>query len=274
MRFQGKTVVVTGSASGIGAHTARRFAAEGANLIIADINLPAAERVAASIDGSFAIEVDVTSRDALRSMVDVATNKFGGVDILVNNAMSCGQARFLDATPDEVRQDFAVTVIGPFFASQEVIPGMIERGGGIILNVSSVNGISFFGNEAYSAAKAGLENLTKSIAIQFGADGIRCNAVAPGTIATESWEDRKVEDPLILEKLARSYPLGRVGTPSDVADALLFLASDAASWITGIVLPVEGGVLSGNLTVARELTGNLDMARGTISSPHEEPSNE
>ena len=132
-------MVVTGSGSGIGAHTARRFAAEGANVIIADINLPAAERVAASIDGSFAIEVDVTSRDALRSMVDVATNKFGGVDILVNNAMSCGQARFLDATPDEVRQDFAVTVIGPFFASQEVIPATLDHAGDHFLTCEERN---------------------------------------------------------------------------------------------------------------------------------------
>jgi NAD(P)-dependent dehydrogenase (short-subunit alcohol dehydrogenase family) len=251
MRFSGQTVVVTGSGSGIGAETARRFAAEGAKLIIADINLPAAERVAADIDGSLALEVDVTSRDALRSMVDVAAKRFGGIDILVNNATSCGLAPFLEITSDEVRQDFAVNVIGPFFAIQEVIPGMIARGGGVILNVSSVNGISYFGAEAYSAAKAGLNSLTKSIANQFGVDNIRCNAVALGTIATARWQVK--EDPLILEKLAGFYPLGRVGTPSDAADALLFLASNAASWITGVVLPVDGGVLTGNFAMAREI---------------------
>jgi meso-butanediol dehydrogenase/(S,S)-butanediol dehydrogenase/diacetyl reductase len=253
MRFSGKTVVITGSGSGIGAETARRFAAEGATLVIADINLPAAERVAASIDGSIAIEVDVTSRDALRSMVAVVTDRFGGVDVLVNNAMSCSESPFLDLTSDEVKRDFEVTVMGPFFASQEVIPGMIERGGGVILNVSSVNGISYFGNEAYSAAKAGLQSLTKSIAVQFGRNGIRCNAVAPGSVATEYWEHRRQEDALVFEKAARWYPLGRIGQPADVAEALMFLASDAASWITGIVLPVEGGVLAGNLAMAREI---------------------
>jgi meso-butanediol dehydrogenase/(S,S)-butanediol dehydrogenase/diacetyl reductase len=253
MRFSGRTVVVTGSGSGIGAETARRFAAEGANAVIADINMDAATRVAASIKGSLALEVDVTSRDALHSMVGVVTERFGGIDILVNNAMSCSEAPFLKLTPDEVKRDFEVTVMGPFFASQEVIPGMIERGKGVILNMSSVNGISYFGNEAYSAAKAGLQSLTKSIAVLFGADGIRCNAVAPGSVATEYWEHRKQEDPLVLEKAARWYPLGRIGTPTDIADALLFLASDAASWITGIVLPVEGGVLSGNLAMAREI---------------------
>ncbi|MBK5239006.1 MAG: SDR family oxidoreductase [Actinomycetales bacterium] len=146
-----------------------------------------------------------------------------------------------------------MSVMGPFFASQEVIPGMIERGGGVILNVASVNGLAYFGNDAYSAAKAGLINLTKSIAIQFGAQGIRCNAVAPGTVATESWEERKKTDPLVFEKAARFYPLGRVGRPDDIAESLMFLASDAASWITGIVLPVEGGVLSGNLELARTI---------------------
>ncbi|MHB8186242.1 MAG: SDR family NAD(P)-dependent oxidoreductase [Dermatophilaceae bacterium] len=140
MRFSGKTVVVTGAGSGIGAETARRFAAEGANAVIADINMPAVERVAASIEGSLAVEVDVTSRDALRAMVRGVTERFGSVDVLVNNATACSETPFLDITPDEVKRDFAVNVMGPFFASQEVIPGMIERGGGVILNVSSVVG--------------------------------------------------------------------------------------------------------------------------------------
>lgn len=253
MRFIDKTVVVTGSGGGIGAQTARRFAAEGARVIIADINMPAAKRVASTIGGALAIEVDVTSRDALHHMVATTTEKFGGIDVLINNAMSCSETPFLEITADEVQQDFAVSVMGPFFACQEVIPGMIAQGGGVILNVASVNGITYFGNEAYSAAKAGLINLTKSVAIQFGSVGIRCNAVAPGSIATESWNAREKLDPLVFEKLARWYPLGRVGRTDDIAEALMFLASDAASWITGIVLPVEGGVLAGNLEMARTI---------------------
>jgi len=251
---------VTGSASGIGAETVRRFAAEGANVVIADTNMPGAERVAASIEGSLAVEVDVTSREALRTMVDIVTQRFGGIDVFVNNAMSCSEAPFLELTSDDIRRDFEVTIMGPFFASQEVIPGMIKRGGGVILNVSSVNGLSYFGNEAYSAAKAGLQSLTKSIAVQFGGNGIRCNAVAPGSVATEYWEHRVKEDPLVFEKAARWYPLGRVGLPSDVAESLMFLASDAASWITGIVLPVEGGVLAGNLAMAREIVPSQRVA--------------
>lgn len=253
MRFSGKTVVVTGSGRGIGAETARRFGAEGANVVIADINAQAAESVAVSISGSLVVEVDVSSRDSLRAMVSRVTERFGGIDVLVNNAMSCSEASFLDITPDEVKRDLAVNIMGPFFASQEVIPGMIARRGGVILNVSSVNGLSYFGNEAYSAAKAGVISLTKSIAIQFGRDGIRCNAVAPGTVETEYWERRKEQDPMVFEKAAQWYPLGRVGRPADIAESLMFLASDAAAWITGIVLPVEGGLLSGNLAMARTI---------------------
>lgn len=253
MRFSDKLVVVTGSGRGIGAETARRFAAEGAIVVIADINIQAAERVAASIAGSLAIQVDAGSRDSLRAMVDSVTERFGGIDVLVNNAMSCSETPFLDITPDEVKHDLTVNLMGPFFASQEVIPGMIARGGGVILNVSSVNGLSYFGNEAYSAAKAGVISLTKSIAIQFGRDGVRCNAVAPGTVETEYWERRKEIDPLVFEKAAQWYPLGRVGRPTDIAESIMFLASDAASWITGIVLPVEGGLLAGNLAMARAI---------------------
>lgn len=253
MSVQGKTVVVTGAGRGIGAETAQAFAAAGARVVLADVDGPAAQRSAAAIRGALAVQVDVTSRDALNAMVREVTDTLGGIDVLINNAMACSETPFLELTPAEVQRDFEVTAMGPFFASQEVIPGMIERGGGVILNVSSVNAFSYFGNPAYSAAKAALQSLTRSIAVEFGAQGIRCNAVAPGSIATEHWEQRRTRDPLVFEKVAQWYPLGRVGRPKDVADALMFLASDAASWITGIVLPVEGGVLAGNLAMTRDI---------------------
>ncbi len=253
LKFSGKTVVVTGSGSGIGAQTVRRFAQAGAAVVVADIDLPAAEKVASSTPGALAVRVDVTSRDELHHMVATVTAEFGGIDVLINNAMTCSTAPFLEISPEEVQRDFAVNAVGPFFASQEVIPGMIERGGGVILNVASINGLAYFGNDAYSSAKAALMNLTKSVAAQFGADGIRCNAVAPGSIATERREARLERDPLAFEKLAKWYPLGRIGSPDDIADALMFLASPAASWITGVVLPVEGSILTGNVEMARTL---------------------
>lgn len=254
MEHQGRSVVVTGAGRGIGAQTAKRFAAAGARVVVADIDGQSARKTAAEIDGALAVEVDVTSRDQLREMVQTVTSDFGGVDVLINNAMSCSEAAFLEQAPEDVARDFAVTVMGPYFACQEVIPGMVERGGGVILNVSSVNAASYFGNASYSAAKAGLESLTKTIAVEFGAAGIRCNAIEPGSIATEYWEERRSRDPQIFEKVAKWYPLGRVGRPNDIADALLFLASDAASWITGIVMPVDGGILAGNLAMTRDIT--------------------
>ncbi|MHB8186241.1 MAG: SDR family oxidoreductase [Dermatophilaceae bacterium] len=128
------------------------------------------------------------------------------------------------------------------------------------MNVSSVVGERLvgerpvvLGQRGILAAKVGVMSLTKSIVIQFGRNGGRCNAVAPGTVATEYWEHRKELDPLVFEKAAQWYPLGRVGRPGDIAESLMFLASDAASWITGIVLPVEGGLVCGNLAMAREI---------------------
>lgn len=267
MRFSGRTVVITGAGGGIGEQTARRFAAEGADVVVTDIDMTAAQAVARSLDRALALRVDVTSVGDLARMATAVTVRFGGIDILVNNAMTCSEIPFLEITPDDARRDIDVNLMGPFLACQQVIPGMIERGGGVILNVSSVNGIAYFGNEAYSAAKAGLINLTKSIAVQFGEHGIRCNAVAPGTVATAHWAERQKLDPGVLDTAAQWYPLGRIGTPDDVAESLMFLASDAAAWITGVVLPVEGGVLAGNIAMTRGIVPRCRIPGGSSATP-------
>lgn len=254
MRFNGRTVVITGAGGGIGEQTARRFHAEGANAVLLDVKTAAVAAVAASLPGALALTVDVTSAAAVRDMVAQVTSIFGSIDVLINNAMTCSDEPFLTISPEEARRDIDVNLMGPFLLSQQVIPGMISRGGGVILNVSSVNSLGYFGNEAYSAAKAGLNSLTTSIAAQFGEHGIRCNAVAPGTVATAHWSRRIEDDPEVLNRAARWYPLGRVGEPDDIADALLFLASEQASWISGALLPVEGGLLTGNLAMARGIT--------------------
>ena len=134
---------------------------------------------------------------------------------------------------------------------------MIERGTGVIVNIASVNGIAFFANEPYSAAKAGVINLTRSMAVRYGHHGVRAVAIAPGTIRTPIWQERVEKVPEIFERLLRWYPLGRVGEPEDIAAAAAFLASDDASWITGEVLRVDGGLLAGNEQMARELVADF-----------------
>ena len=253
MRFVGKTVIVTGSGRGIGADTARGFAAEGARVVVTDRDGESAAMVASSIPGAIAIPADVTSPHSMADLVMSTKHAFGRVDILVNNAARCTDSSFLDLSEEDARLDLLVTLGGPIFASQAVLPTMLEQGAGVILNVASVNGISYFGNEAYSAAKAGVINLTKALATQYGALGIRVNAVAPGTIRTEAWQARIALDPEVLEKVSQWYPLGRVGEPGDVTRSLMFLASDDAAWITGVTLPVEGGILAGNLPIVRTI---------------------
>ncbi len=256
-RFSGRTLLITGAASGIGAQTARRFAAEGAAVVVADRNLPGAEQVVAGIvDGggqATAVYVDVTVSDAIEAMLAAAEESYGGVDVLINNAMVCGTSRFLDAPEAELRTDIEVNLVGPILVTQRVLPVLVKRGGGVILNLSSVNALSNFGNVSYSAAKAGLISLSQTVASQFGQYGVRCVTVAPGSVRTEVWDHRISTNPGILDLVASHYPLGRIGTTDDIADALLFLASDQASWITGVTIPVEGGILSGNLAMAREL---------------------
>lgn len=253
MNFETKTVVVTGGGGGIGARTVERFHEAGAFVVVADIDLEAAESVAADLPRATPFAVDVSSPEQLADLVSAVSTQTGGIDILINNAMSCSETPFLELSPAEAHRDVDVTLLGPLFASQQVIPGMIERGGGVILNVSSVNALAYLGNDAYSAAKAGLLSLTRSIAAQFGQYGIRCNAIAPGTVATDYWNKRMEIDPDTLDNAAQWYPLGRVGAPDDIADALLFLASDRAEWISGITMPIDGGLMTGNLAMTRAI---------------------
>lgn len=241
-RFTDRVALVTGAGSGIGAVTAARFAAEGGSVVIADIDGERAATVAADLPGARAVRLDVSDERA----VAAAIRDIGRVDILVNNAAVCSQDPFDTIDRATWDRDMAVCLTGSYLLSQAVLPGMLERSGGVIVNVASVNGVGFYGNEAYSAAKAGLLSLTRSLAVRYGPRGIRCNAVVPGTIATPIWNQRVAREPQIMEKLQRWYPLGRVGRAEDVAAAITFLAGDDAAWITGTALPVDGGLLAGN----------------------------
>jgi NAD(P)-dependent dehydrogenase (short-subunit alcohol dehydrogenase family) len=256
-QFENRTVVVTGGGSGIGLAMATRFAAEGAAVVIADRDAERATNAARQISASggkvIAAHTDVSLSLEVDSMVALAEKSFGRVDVLVNNAASCVGDNLTQMTEEIWDRDLSICLKSAFLCSRRVLPGMIKRRGGVIINIASVNGLGYFGNEAYSAAKAGMINLTGSLAVRYGRYGIRANAIAPGSIRTPAWQQRIEQDPEVFERLRKWYPLGRIGEPEDVANAALFLASDAASWITGTVLRVDGGLMAGNPVMAGEL---------------------
>ena len=170
----------------------------------------------------------------------------GTIDILVNNAAVAGGDGLATMAEEYWDEAVDVTLKGAFLLTRAVLPAMVSRGGGCIVNVASVNGLAHFGNEAYSAAPAGLIQLTRSVAVRYGPDGVRANAVAPGTVRTPAWRERLERDPALPERLARFSPIGRIGEPEEVAEAVLFLASPQAAWIPGATLPVDGGLLAGH----------------------------
>jgi meso-butanediol dehydrogenase / (S,S)-butanediol dehydrogenase / diacetyl reductase len=257
MHFENQTVMVTGGGSGIGQAMVESFAAKGAAVVIADRvgdrAMKVTRKITAAGGKAIGIQTDVSVSSEVDAIVAAGERSFGHIDVLVNNAAAAdgdNLTRIAEAVWD---RDVAVCLKSTFLCCKRVLPGMMERQRGVILNIASVNALAYFGNEAYSAAKAGIINLTESLAVRYGPYGIRANAIAPGSIRTPAWQQRIDKDPEIFERLEKWYPLGRIGEPEDVANAALFLASDAASWITGIVLRVDGGLMAGNPVMAREL---------------------
>ncbi|MEU2073047.1 SDR family oxidoreductase [Streptomyces sp. NPDC013489] len=253
-RFGGYAVLITGAARGIGAATARRLAAEGARVLVTDVDEAAARKTAEGIPGAEHRHCDVGDQASVDGATAYAVEVFGRLDVLVNNALGPvepDRARFEDE-PDTV---FAVqhdlTFMGAVRCSRAALPHLAAAGGrGAIVNIGSVNAETDFGGHAYSAAKAGLASLTRTLAGDAAARGVRVNQVNPGTIATTAWSGKDRE----LRTLAdRVYPLSRVGAPEDVAAAVAFLASADASWITGTVLRVDGGLLAVNTHFAEVL---------------------
>jgi NAD(P)-dependent dehydrogenase (short-subunit alcohol dehydrogenase family) len=197
---------------------------------------------------------DVTDLAALETAVAAAAERLGSVTTLVANAaISQGDDPL---TIDEATWDRTVSIVlkGVFLSAKAVLPGMVAAGRGAIVTISSVNGQTGIGEEPYSAAKAGVINFTQNLATRYGANGIRANCIAPGTIQTPIWQPRVDRDPDVFDRIARWYPLGRVGQPEDIANAALFLASDEAAWITGAVLNVDGGLMAGIPHFGGELT--------------------
>ncbi len=245
--LEGKTAIVTGAARGIGRAIAERFAREGANVVIDDVDDVVGQATAAALAAAGGnvryVHADVGKIEEVEALIAAAVEAFGPVDILVNNA--------LPPTRHVLHNDWDplidVCLKGPWLLMKAVLPSMIERRTGSIVNISSVNGLAGFGNEhVYSAAKAGLIGMSRSMATKYGRRGIRINVICPGTIVTETWAPMVEREPGIHERLVGLYPIGRLGTPDDIAGAALYLAGPDAGFTTGSVLVVDGGVTAGN----------------------------
>jgi len=238
--LDGRVAIITGAGSGIGAATARRFAAEGATVAVLDRDGESAVRVAAEV-GGHAYALDVRDAEEVTETVNQVAQTVGRIDILVNNA-GTGDLRPLHTVDDKLwHRLIDVNLTGTFNATRAVIPFMLELDGGAIVNNASVSGLAPTRNEAaYSAAKTGVISLTKSGALEYGPT-VRVNGVAPGhvrTPLTAVWEQM----PDAFEPIAAAIPLGRIGEADEVAEAILFLASDRSSYITGQTLVIDGGI--------------------------------
>jgi NAD(P)-dependent dehydrogenase (short-subunit alcohol dehydrogenase family) len=247
MMLSGKVAIVTGGAKGIGRGIALKFASEGSAVTVADINTAAANQTLADIQKNggqgLAITCDVTDARQVQAVVEQTNARLGKVDILVNNAGGLPSRFPVDKMPEEAWDKvIALNMKGGFLFCKYVVPQMKERRSGRIINISSLGAISApSSNFHYHAAKAGVLGMTMDLAVDLSPYGITVNAILPGPIRTEFFGSRVTDDGLFAN-LGKTVPLGRVGTPEDIAGAALFFASDLASWITGEYLKVTGGL--------------------------------
>ncbi|CAN7520285.1 SDR family NAD(P)-dependent oxidoreductase [Phenylobacterium sp. LjRoot219] len=245
--FHDKVVLVTGASQGIGAVTAQMFAENGADVVIAARRPDELERRAELIRSTtgrrcLAVVADVTDPEQVKTMVDRALEAFGGIDILINNAGNSVRSSLRKLTPEVWQWGRALNLDSAAYCTMEVGKHFLERKAGVIVNISSVAGISgTMGEVPYSAGKAGIQMLTRVAAAEWGPHGIRVNCVAPGMTATEKMKGRLEAGVYNLEEVSARFPLRRPGTCEEVAYAILFFASDYASYITGQTLAVDGG---------------------------------
>jgi len=243
VKLAGKVAIITGGAKGIGKVTAKRFLEEGAKVVICDYDQAAGQAALADLgsnDVSF-FEVDVTNTAQVETMVQSTIDTYGRIDILINNAGITNDGFLVKMSEEAWEKVLAVNLSGVFKCTKAVAPFMLDQKSGVILNASSVVGIyGNIGQSNYVATKAGIIGMTKGWAKEFGPKGIRVNAIAPGFIATDmvSTVPQKV-----IDAMKEKTPLKKLGTPEDIAEAYLFLASDTAGYINGTILSVDGGLV-------------------------------
>jgi NAD(P)-dependent dehydrogenase (short-subunit alcohol dehydrogenase family) len=252
VRLTGKVAVITGAARGVGAGIAELFAREGAAVVAVDVLREPLQDTVARIQSkgwtATALATDISFREGNTSAIQCAVNEYGGLDCFVANAAIQRFAKLADTTCDMWDEVQAVNLRGVFLGCQAAIPEMIRRGGGSLILTASVLGIAGDGDlAAYGAAKGGLRALCRSVAVAYGVHQIRCNTICPGDVRTPIFEEyiQRTEDPdAEFRRLLAFYPLGRVASPEDIANAAAFLASDESAYITGTDLVVDGGLLA------------------------------
>lgn len=251
MRLKDKIAIVTGGGTGIGEAIARAFAKEGAKVVITGRRKTELERVVGEIERAggraLAAPGSVTLESDVRATVDATVRAYGRIDVLVNNAGNLFHASPLHETSDQIwNETLDIFLTGTFRFTRVVIPRMLEQGGGSILNISTTAGLkalSGFPAHAYAAAKAGVIMLTKTVAIQYAKDNIRCNCICPGGVDTPAVAGL-LSDPKAREWFDSIHPIGRMGRPEEIAQAALYFASDESVWTTGAILPIDGGMMA------------------------------
>jgi len=246
MRLKDRTCVITGGSSGIGAATVRRFVEEGAQVLIADLAIEEASKLASELgDAVSAIRCDVRFEENVQAVAEAAMARWGHVDILVNNAGSELNRSYDETTVEEWDRVQDTDLKGPWLMCKHLVPRMVERGSGSVINIASLNGLVGFPlSTAYGGAKGGLVVFTRDMAIELATSGVRINCVCPGVIDTgmmERWTDLMPDKADAKEMLRGVMPIGRMGTADEVAGAIFFFASDDSSLCQGAVLSVDGG---------------------------------
>ncbi|OGO93735.1 MAG: short-chain dehydrogenase [Coxiella sp. RIFCSPHIGHO2_12_FULL_44_14] len=254
--FQNKTVLVTGAAGAIGQALCQHFLQGGAKVIALDCQRESLQQFINTVKGMliFPVTADITRVEEVKKAIHSVIPQSGAVDILINNAGASDNPTLKKMNIAAWHREIDLNLSGAFHCVEAVRDNMMANRSGVIINISSVNALAAFGNPAYSAAKAGLISYTQALAMELGPYGIRANAICPGTVRTPAWEARVKKNPHLFTELIKWYPLQRLAEPDDIAAAVSFLASPQARVISGVVLPVDAGLMAGNRLFARALT--------------------